>query len=303
MNGHAIRHMGPREALLVILTACGFGSSFLFIDLIVTEVPPVTLACARSLISLTALSVVMRLGGIRLPPLGPIWWQLAALGLASQVVPMILLSWGQRHIPSGLAGIILGSVPVVTLLLAHVFMHDERMSMRSVCGAMAGFVGVVAVIGTSALGGLDAHLLAELAVFGAAASIAAANIIGRHAGRLSPIVLATGAQAAAAVILVPLSLLVDRPWSLQPSGSTIGYLIVLGTVCSAFPGLMFYRLLMRVGATRASLAAYLVPLVAVSLGAVVLDERLAWNVLAGMVLILAGAALVNQRIQPPSSGT
>jgi len=302
MNGHAIRHMGPRDLLLVILTASGFGSSFLFINLIVAELPPVTLACARTLVSLATLYVVMVLGGIRLPPLGRVWLPLAALGAASQVVPMILLSWSQRYIASGLAGIILGSVPVLTLLLAHMFMHDERISMRSLTGALIGFGGVIAVIGPSALGGVHNALLAELAVFGAALSVAAANIIGRQAGQLSPVVLATGSQAAAAVMLVPMSLAIDQPWGLSPSWSTFGFLLVLGILGSALPGLLFYRLLTRVGATRASLAAYLVPLVAVVLGAVVLDERLAWTVLAGMVLILAGAALVNRRIDPPATG-
>jgi len=294
-----IRHMGPRDALMVVVAAAGFGSSFLFIGIVVTEVPPVTLACARSLVTLATL---LALSGYRLPRPGRIWWQLGALGAATQVVPMILLSWGQKSIPSGLAGIILGSVPVVTLVLAHIFMHDERMSARSLLGALVGFTGVIVVIGRGLLAGADAHLVAELAVFGAAVSIAAANIIGRRAAHLPPLVLATSSQFAAVVLLLPLSAAVDRPWSLEPSWSAVGALLVLGTLGSALPGYVFYRLLVRVGATRASLVAYLAPVVAVALGAAVLDERLGWSALAGLALILVGAMLVNQRIARPSSG-
>lgn len=295
--------MGPRDVLLVVFTACGFGSSFLFIEIIVPEVPPVTLAMARSAVSLVALMAVLRFGGYRLPAPGRIWLHLAALGATAQVVPMVLLSWGQRYIDSGLAGIILGSVPVVTLVLAHLYMHDERMSARSLLGALIGFSGVVAVIGAGALSHADDAILAEFAVFVAAVGIAVANIIARRNGHLAPVVLAAGAQAASVAMLAPLSLLVDRPWTLHPSSAVLGSLVVLGVVGSAMPSLLFFRLLMRVGAARASLAAYLVPLVAVVLGALVLDERLAWSALAGMVLILIGALLVNRRVGAPASGS
>jgi drug/metabolite transporter (DMT)-like permease len=294
--------MGPRDALLVVLTACGFGSSFLFIKIIVPEVPPVTLALARSCVALATLLAVLWLGGYRMPGPGRIWLHLGALGAASQVVPMILLSWGQQRIDSGLAGIILGSVPVVTMVLAHLFMHDERMSVRSLMGAVIGLMGVVAVIGTGALVNADHELLAELAVFGAACGIAAANILARHAGHLPPVVLAASTQLAAIVMLTPLSLTFDAPWNLHPGWQVLGALVVLGVVGSALPGLMFFRLLMRVGATRASLAAYLVPLVAVALGALVLGERFAWSTLAGMGLILIGALLVNRRTGASSAG-
>jgi len=295
--------MGMRDAVLVVLTACGFGSSFLFIKIILPEVPPVTLALARSVVALFTLLLVLWLGGHRLPRFGPVWIQLAALGTASQVLPMILLSWGQQHIASGLAGIILGSVPVVTLVLAHLFTHDEKMSPRSLLGALIGFGGVVAVIGAGVLGHANGALLAELAVFGAATGIAVANVLARHAGHLPPVVLAAGTQIAAVVILTPLSLLFDRPWTLHPGADAIGALVVLGVVGSALPGLLFFRLLMRVGAARASLAAYLVPLVAVALGALVLDEHFAWSALAGMALILIGAVMVNRRIVAPASGS
>lgn len=290
-----IRQLGPRDIALVVLCACSFGSSFLFIDIIVGEVPPVTLACARSIISLLTLAVVLRFSGHRLPAPGRIWGALLGLGLATQVIPMILLSWGQTHIDSGLAGIILGTVPVLTMVFAHLLFHDERMSARSLVGALVGFAGVVAVIGRGVLGDVEAHLIADLAVLAAAISIASANVLARKAGYLTPIVLAVGAQATAAVVLIPMSAVIDRPWTLHVSWETVAALVVLGTVGSALPGLIFYQLLARVGATRASLVAYLVPFVAVVLGAIFLAERLAWEALAGMALIVLGAWLVNQR--------
>ncbi len=290
-----IRQLGIRDIALVALCAASFGSSFLFIDIIVGEVPPVTLACARSIISLLTLGVVLWFSGQRLPAPGRVWFALFVLGMATQVLPMILLSWGQTHIASGLAGIILGTVPLLTMVFAHLLFHDERMSARSMLGALIGFSGVVAVIGRGLLGDVDGHLIADLAVLAAAVSIASANVLARKAGYLTPIVLAVGSQAAAVVVLVPLSAAVDQPWTLEVSWETLAALVVLGTVGSALPGLIFYKLLARVGATRASPVAYLVPVVAVVLGAVFLAERLPIEALAGMALIVLGAWLVNQR--------
>lgn len=290
-----IRQLGPRDIALVVLCATTFGSSFLFIDIIVAEVPSVTLACARSIISLLTLAVVLWLGGQRLPPMGRIWGALFVLGMVTQVIPMILLSWGQTHIDSGLAGIILGTVPVLTMVFAHLLFHDERMSARSMVGALIGFAGVVAVIGRGVLGDVEAHLIADLAVLAAAVSIASANVLARKSGHLAPIVLAVGAQSTAVIVLIPMSAVVDQPWNLHVSWSTVAALVFLGTVGSALPGLIFYKILARVGATRASLVAYLVPAVAVILGAVFLAERLPWEALAGMALIVLGAWLVNQR--------
>jgi len=294
----AIRHMGPREAALVVLCASSFGSSFLFIDIIVLEVPPVTLACARSIVSFLTLAGFMVATGHRLPPWGRVWRKLAMLGCATQVVPMILVSWGQFHIDSGLAGIILGSVPVLTMVFAHLTFHDERMSGAAIVGALLGFGGVIAVIGRSALGDVEAHILAEVAVLGGAVTIAGANVLARSIGPLAPIALAVGSQATAVVMLAPMAAISDQPWTLAISWTSIGALVVLGTVGSALPGLIFYHLLARAGATRASLVAYLVPLVAVVLGAVFLNERLPWEALLGMVLIVAGAWLVNRRSKP-----
>jgi len=296
-----IRQLGMREAALVVICAVSFGSSFLFIDIIVTEVPPVTLACARSIVSFLTLAIVMAVVRQRLPSIGAIWFKLALLGLATQVVPMILLSWGQLHIDSGLAGIILGMVPVLTMLFAHLLFHDERMSSASVVGAMLGFAGVIAVIGRGVIGDLEAHLPAELAVLAAAFCIAGANVLARSAGQLTPIALAVGSQASAVVFLIPMSAMVDQPWSLDISWQSIGALVVLGTIGSAIPGLIFYHLLARSGATRASLVAYLVPIVAVVLGAVFLHERPPWEALLGMALIVLGAWLVNQRKRSKST--
>jgi drug/metabolite transporter (DMT)-like permease len=290
-----IRQLGARDLALVVLCASSFGSSFLFIDIIVGEVPPVTLACARSIISLLTLVVVLWISGHRLPAPGRIWGALFVLGMVTQVVPMILLSWGQIHIDSGLAGIILGTVPVLTMVFAHLLFHDERMSARSMISAMVGFAGVVAVIGRGVLGDVEAHLIADLAVLAAAVSIASANVLARKSGHLAPIVLAVGAQSAAVIVLIPMSAVIDQPWNLHVSWETVAALVFLGTVGSALPGLIFYKLLARVGATRASLVAYLVPVVAVILGAVFLAERLPWEALAGMALIVLGAWLVNQR--------
>ena len=283
------------DAVFALICATGFGGSFLFINVAVTEIPPITLTAARSIISFVALWSVLRLMGLRLPPWGPIWWWITALGFASLVLPMVLVSWGQLHIESGLAGIIIGFVPIVTFLLAHVFFHDERFTPMGFTGVLIGFMGVVAIIGPAALFDFGNHLLGQIATFAAAVSIGAANIIGRRISMIGPMVIVTASQLAAVACLVPLSLIVDQPWTLEPSGTALGCLVIIGLFGSALPGFLFYRLLVRVGATRASLVAYVAPIVAVVIGALALDERLPWSALLGLVLILIGAYIVNRR--------
>lgn len=287
--------MNWADAVFALICATGFGGSFLFINVAVTEIPPITLTAARSVISFLALWSVLRLMGLRLPSWGPIWWWITALGFASLVLPMVLVSWGQLHIESGLAGIIIGFVPIVTFVLAHLFFQDERFTPMGFVGVLVGFLGVVAIIGPAALFDFGNHLLGQIATFAGAISIGAANIIGRRISSIGPMVIVTASQLTAVVWLVPLSLIVDQPWALAPSDTALGCLVIIGLFGSALPGFLFYRLLVRVGATRASLVAYVAPIVSVVVGALVLDERLPWSALLGLVLILVGAYIVNRR--------
>jgi len=271
------------------------GSTFLFLNIAIQEIPALTSAVLRTLIAAPICYVLMRAFGARMPTTRQGWISLFWLGLLTGAIPFGTISWGQQHIASGMGGILFGTMPILSVVLAPVFLAEETFTKRRLVGALIGFAGVIAVIGRGVLGDVEAHLIADLAVLAAAVSIASANVLARKSGHLAPIVLAVGAQSTAVLVLVPMSAVIDQPWNLHVSWETVAALVFLGTVGSALPGLVFYKILARVGATRASLVAYLVPVVAVVLGAVFLAERLPWEALAGMALIVLGAWLVNQR--------
>ena len=143
------------------------------------------------------------------------------MGLLNNAIPFSLIVWGQTQISSSQALILNATTPIFTVLVAHLFTRDERITMRHVLGTGLGFTGVVFLMGESVFGGVGASLMAQAALLGAAISYAFSVIFGRRFRSMgvAPMQIATGKVTAAAVLLLPLVVLVDRPWRLSPPGS------------------------------------------------------------------------------------
>lgn len=284
--------MTLRHWLLLLATAASFASSILINKILIGQLPPFTLAAARALLAAPLCLLVLALTGRRLPDGAdrrPV--VLAALGVI--VVPYCALAIGQQTIASGLSGILYSTMPLFTLLAAHFALHDERLGVRKLAGVLLGIAGVVAVIGPSLLGGLGAHAAAELITLCGPLAYAVGTVLMRRSRHIDPLALTAGMFVAAAVVLAPLALLLERPWLLAPGPATLGWLLLMAIVGTILPAALNYLLVQRVGATRASVAMFLMPLIAVLAGALFLDERLAAGAFLGMALILAGSALVN----------
>ncbi|HWS74873.1 MAG TPA: DMT family transporter, partial [Quisquiliibacterium sp.] len=227
----------------------------------------------------------------------------AAIGVI--VVPYCALALGQRTITGGLSGILYSTMPLFTLLAAHFILHDERMGLRKVSGVALGVAGVVAVIGPSLLGGLGAHAVAELITLCGPLAYAIGTVLMRRSKHIDAIVLTTGMFVAAALVLLPVALLVEQPWRLRPAPGTGGWLLLMVVFGTILPAALNYLLVQRVGATRASVAMFLMPMIAVLVGSLFMGERLQATAFVGMALILAGSVLVNgagPRTPGPRSG-
>ncbi|WP_262031407.1 DMT family transporter [Microvirga sp. Mcv34] len=285
-------------ALLAMLSVV-WGGSFLFIGVAVRELPPLTIVALRVVTAAAALLLVLRLMKVELPRGRQAWAAFLGMSVLNNVIPFTLIVWSQGHIASGLASILNATTPLFTVIVAHYLTVDERLTGQRLAGVIVGFAGVAVMIGAAAFVSLDAGILAQLAVLGAALSYGFAGVFGRRFKTMGipPLATATGQVTVSSALLLPAALIVDRPWTLaMPSTGAILSLVALGLVSTAFAYLMFFRLLARAGATNVGLVTFLIPVSAILLGVLVLGETLAPRHMAGMALIGAGLILIDGRL-------
>ena len=301
----AMRAMGAVEWGMLLALSVLWGRSFFFVGVAVDGLPPLTIVALRVGLAALALNLAVLALGLRMPGGGRLWAAFLAMGALNNAIPFSLIAWGQTHIASGLASILNATTPLFTVLIAHALTRDERLSADRAAGAIVGLAGVAVMIGPGALTGLGADLLAQLAVLGAVVSYAFAGVFGRrfaHAG-IAPLAAATGQVTASALLLVPLALLVERPWTLPPPSAHVwGAVAGLALLSTALAYVLYFRILARAGATNLLIVTFLIPASAIVLGAAVLGERLAPIHFAGMALIGLGLGLIDGRWRRSRSG-
>ncbi|MDE2571856.1 MAG: DMT family transporter [bacterium] len=289
--------MGSTEWVLLLVLAGLWGGTFYFYKLLGEELPSFTVVLGRVGIAALALLAIVYLSGQRMPLAPRAWSAFLVMGLLNNIVPFSLIVWGETRIASGVAAILNATTPLFTVLLAHLFTRDERLSGRKVAGALFGLCGVVVLIGPSATHGLQLQSVAQLAVLVAALSYGFAGIYGRRFAGQPPLITAAGQVSASALVMIPLTLLVDRPWTLAaPSAGGWAALIALALPCTAVAFVLYFRILAAAGAVNLLLVTLLVPIGALLLGAAFLGEPLTHGGLLGMLLIFIGLAAIDGRI-------
>jgi drug/metabolite transporter (DMT)-like permease len=285
-------------ALLIALSVV-WGGSFLFVGIAVKELPPLTIVASRVVMGAAALLIVLRMVSVHLPRTRQAWGAFLGMSILNNVIPFTLIVWGQSHIASGLASILNATTPLFTVIVAQYFTDDEHLTGQKLAGVIVGFLGVAVMIGAAALTSWDASILAQLAILGAALSYGFSGVFGRRFKTMGipPLATAAGQVTVSSVLLLPVALIVDRPWTLaMPSTEAILSLVALGLVSTAFAYLIFFRLLARAGATNVGLVTFLIPVSAILLGVLILGETLAVRHVAGMALIGAGLILIDGRV-------
>jgi len=295
----ANRPMTTIEWGLLIALSALWGGSFLFNGILVRELPPLTIVAGRVTLAAVVLWTIVRLSGHAVPRSREVWLAFLGMGVLNNVIPFSLIVWGQTHIASGLASILNATTPLFAVIVAHGMTEDEKMTGRRLVGVLVGFAGVALMIGPSVLSDLGTNVLAQLAVLGAAVSYAFAGIWGRRFRRmgLPPLLPAAGQVTASALIMLPVALVVDRPWTLAvPSQEAWLALFGLAVLATALAYVIFFRILATAGATNLMLVTFLIPVSAILLGALVLGEVLAPKHFAGMALIAVGLAAIDGRV-------
>ena len=282
------------DYLLLAALALMWGAAFLLIKIAVATVPPFTIVAGRLVIATVFMLSYVVLLGHRLPATSYDWTLFALMGLFGNVVPFALIGWGEIRIDSGLAAILIATVPLFTAMLAHVFTEDERLSVRRFGGTCLGLVGVVVLVGWAALAGLGITALSQLAVVGAALSYACTNILARRVTTGSSASAAAAALVCATTWAVPVSTVVDHPWELAPSQEAVIAVAALGVLSTTLAYIVYFRLVRTVGATFVSFVNYLIPPVGVGLGVVLAGETPTLRSLFALLIILAGIVVTRR---------
>ncbi|MEI7871700.1 MAG: DMT family transporter [Alphaproteobacteria bacterium] len=277
-----------------------WGGSFFFAKVAIGELRPLTVVFARVALAALALDLVLSLTRRSLFRRDTPWPTLIVMGILNNLIPFSLIFWGQTEIASGLATILNATTPLFTLVVAHLLTRDERMNRAKVTALLAGFAGVTLLVGPNFLLGDRAGFWGQIACLGAALSYAFAGVYGRRfqAMGISPMQAAAGQVTVSAVLILPIMLIVDRPWTLAaaPSVTVWAALAGLALLSTALAYVLYFRILAAAGATNLLLVTFLIPVIAIPLGAMVLGERLELRHFVGMALIGLGLAAIDGRI-------
>lgn len=290
-------HMTRQDWLTLTLLSVLWGATFLFAKLAVTDIPPLSLVTLRVVIAATTLLGLLAVRGESLRDIIPRWRDVALLALLNNVIPFSLLFLGQRHLTAGLVAILNATTPIFTVLVLHLTTKDERLTDLKALGVAIGFGGVIVLVGPQALSGLSTDVIAEVLCLGATLSYAFALLIGRRFRGTPALITATGQLVASSLIMLPLSLVIDQPWLLpKPSMAALACALAMALFSTALANILYFRLLATAGATNAALVTFLIPVSAISLGAIVLQEQLQVGQGLGLILILSGLIFIDGRL-------
>ncbi|MBS0528034.1 MAG: EamA family transporter [Proteobacteria bacterium] len=284
--------VSPRvvDYALLLLLATLWGASYTFIKIGVETIPPLTLIAVRTMFAGGLLLAVMRWRGVRMPRGRDIWRSFLFQAALNSVIPFTLIAWAERSVDAGLATILNSTSPIFTFLLTVVITRHEPATARKLFGVLAGLAGICLIVGVQALNGIGAQFAAQLAIVAVTVCYAGAAIYSRTFKGLDPMIPATGSLLSGAAILIPLSLAVDRPWTLSPSTESVLALLGLSVFSTAFAFVIYFRLIQTLGSVGTTAQAYLRVPIGVALGVVFLGESLPVTAWAGLVCVVAGVA-------------
>jgi drug/metabolite transporter (DMT)-like permease len=292
----------PRTAQIdyVLFAILGFfwGSSYLFIKIGVEDgLTPFTLIMLRLLIGFALLAVVVAAARESLPPMGRIYGHLFVMGAINIAIPFSLITWAEQTVDSSVAAILNAAVPLFVMIIAAIFLRDERLTPNRILGLIVGFVGVAILVGFNPADLANGDMAGEIALIGSTISYAIGAVYSRrNIHGLRPMIPALFQVFFGLLITTVLAFVFENPLATTFTTQSLFAVIWLGLLGSGLAYLVFFRLLGRWGATRTSMVAYLLPLYGIVLGAIVLNEPIDGRLVLGTALIIGGVALVNARL-------
>lgn len=273
--------------LLLVLSAL-WGASYTFIKIGVETIPPVTLIAVRTLIAGAILSAVIRLRGLKLPSDRQVWLRFLFQACLNSVIPFTLIAWAEQTTEAGLATILNSTSPIFAFLLTVLVTRHETVTSRKLFGVTAGLIGICLIVGIQALDGFGQELWAQLAIVTATICYAGAAIFGKNFMGLDPMMPAAGSLMCGAAILIPISLIVDQPWTLIPHTNSVLALLALSVFSTALAFVIYFRLIQTLGSVGTTAQAYLRVPIGVAIGVLFLGEALSPTGWIGLASVVAG---------------
>jgi drug/metabolite transporter (DMT)-like permease len=279
-----------KELVLLLVLSSLWGASYTFVKVGVQTISPVTLIAARTVIAGTILIAIIQWRGMTLPKDATTWRRFFFQACLNSVVPFTLIAWAQQTTDAALATILNSTSPIFAFLLTVFVTRHEAVTGRKLFGVGAGIVGICLIVGVQAIGGLGQELWAQLAIVAATICYAGAAIFGRNFEGLNPIMPAAGSMICGAIVLVPASLITEKPWTLTPSLESILALLALSVFSTALAFAIYFRLVQTLGSVGTTAQAYLRVPIGVAIGVMFLREHLTSTALLGLVCVIAGVA-------------
>jgi drug/metabolite transporter (DMT)-like permease len=304
-QGKPMQPAASLKWLLLIAVVMLWGSSFALLKVAVATIPPVWVMALRLVIAGAALTALLLAFGRRFSSDLRAWASFLAIAIIGNVIPFLLISWGVKYIASGLSGILMAVMPFGVALLAHFFLPDEPLSWRKLAGLFLGFFGVVILLGPQRLLGLAPQGLSfwgQMAMIGGALCYSIQSILTRRLQTGGAMDSAAAALSLAGIIGLAFALTFDPGGMAGASSTSLTALGLIGFFNTALATVTYFRLIKLAGAGFASMINYLIPVFALFVGWLFLDERLAPSAFVGLALILTGLFIVQSQrpAEPPS---
>ena len=284
-----------RHTLLLLVLALVWSASFMAIKIGVETIPPLTLAAGRVVIAAVVVMAYTYFRGVQLPREARVWVYCLLLGLFGNALPFTLINWGEQHVDSGQAAILMTVMPLLTIVLAHFFTIGDRMTPAKAIGVVIGFAGVVIMVGPEAVKGLGGDLWRQLAISGGAVCYSLAVILTRNMPPSPLIARSAGVLIASVLIITPVALAVDRPWTLAVSADGMLAMVYLGLFPTALATIVLFYLVQLRGPSFVAYSNYLIPIFAVLWGATFLGEELTSQAGLALLVILSGMVITQLR--------
>lgn len=289
------------ELLLLLALATLWGASYTLIKIGVSTIPPVTFIAARTVIAGGLLLIIMRSRGLGLPKDIKVWRRFLFQACLNSVIPFTLIAWAEQTVDAGLATILNSTTPIFAFLLTALITRHEVLSMRKLFGVIAGITGIVLIIGFEVFHGVGENIVAQLAIVTATICYAGAAIFGRGFKGLDPMMPAAGSLLCGALILIPLSLMVDQPWTLAPAAQSLYALLGLSVFSTALAFVIYFRLIHTLGSVGTTAQAYLRIPIGVAIGVLFLGEALTPTAWIGFACVIAGVAAMTLPSRKPAA--
>ncbi len=291
--------IGISDWLLILLLGFIWGGSFFFNAVAVDAFHPLLVVFLRVFVAAAILWLIMFARKQVATQSVPMWIAFLVMGCLNNAIPFMCIVWGQQYIASGLASVLNATTPLFTIVFASWMLSDESMSLNKFIGVVLGIVGVVIMMSNDLRSGMTASLFGQALILAAAISYAFAGIFGRRfkAMGISPMMTATGQVTGSSLLLLPLLFLYEPARDIS-NATPAAWLSVIGlaTLCTAFAYLLYFKILGAVGASNLALVTFVVPVSAIVLGGLFLQEVITSAQWLGIVVIAISLLVIDGRL-------